>query len=114
MIICFTFPIPNYEQNGIFEKHVYIESSRCPNKEELKKILQKLYNQEKKDIEKYGGYSEYDLCLTALDQICIQHDHGNFPYVVNNRLVETNTFCDTKFGHYPLTVKIIKPIPFTT
>ena len=108
MIIRYTFPIPNYEGNGIFEKHVYLEAKRCPTKEELKDLLTKLHEEEMRDVMKLGGYPEYKDCLDCLNNIC---ENSPLP-IVGIHVVETNTFCNTNFGRQPLVVKIINPIPF--
>ena len=112
MLVRFTIPIDNYYGDGVFEKHVYFECSRCPNLTEVRKALA-IQNKEELELSiknpTYGPFCfEYSQCLDALDNLERPND---FPCVSEGHLVQTNCFVNhPKWGRQPLTATIIEPI----
>jgi len=72
-------------------------------------ILDKAEAQEctwERDHLDWGPFTHpYAACIEAINQI---RENGEFP-ILRGALVQTNTFCETSFGRYPLSVQRINP-----
>jgi len=110
MIVRFQIPIPNYENNGVFEKHIYIECDLCPSVEQLKAVLKAEDTKDKQmaaEYPEYGPYlHEYEACLKVLDGI----KNDEWVHVQERGVVRSSIFVETKFGKQSLSADIINPI----
>ena len=100
----YTFPIPNYTNDGVFEQHVYVEAECCPTEEKMRDML--ITHRDKwdnyPDEWKCGCNNPWFECLNCIGKM------EHFPRV-GRHLVATNSFCKTKWGRQPISVKVIEP-----
>lgn len=114
----FTFPIENYEGNGIFEQHIYFESKSCPTHEQVVEELKRANQEEVETLKKFAeqdgrdDYRSYYMgCKSSFESYLgiIEGMDEKLPYLCG-RLVQTNTFCDTRYGRQPVSVSKLFPL----
>lgn len=108
-VYCYTFPIPNYYEDDVFDQHIYFEGNHCPDKETVIAILKA--NHDEQVAASKGQWWE-GLSTTSERCLACIETAERWPKVGNGgegSLVATNTFCETKFGRKPLSVKLIQP-----
>jgi hypothetical protein len=112
MLFRFRFPIPNYENNGIFFQDLYLTSEHCPTVDDVVTILRRENQKEivmSHEHPEWGPYLFcYGACLHAIEEI---REGDSFPKLSGPNLVESNAFCETEFGTHPLTLTLLVPIP---
>lgn len=108
MLYCFTFPIPDYYEEDVFEKKVYFEKDSCPTHNEVVTALEMLDSEERENVKLYEQICahEYAACLKAITEI---HGGKQLPYIAGS-CVYTNVHCDTDFGADSITVELVHPI----
>lgn len=112
-IFRYTFPIPNYYNDGVFMKHVYFEAEDCPSHPQVVAALKKKHSEEvelSREHPEWGPWVfEYQGCLTAIEQI---KDDGILPRCGKTQK-QVNTFCNTDFGSHPLTCYRVELLPLS-
>ena len=107
-LFLYTFPIPNDEGNGIFEKHIFLEGDKCPTRAEMLDILKKIDRQHEKENKgtfAEGWETEPHKCIECLKSV----EAEDWPVCIPGHLIMTNTFCDTEFGRQAISCQIIEP-----
>lgn len=96
----YSFPISNYNDDGIFTKHIYTKGERSLDFDELKALLIKIIKDQHSHENAEYGASDYEECLECLSNLIVS---SHIP-VLSGYFVGGGNNVNTKFGIKPLSI----------
>jgi hypothetical protein len=99
----YIFPIENKTQDGLFSKDIFVSNERCPTKDEMVRLLEKLISKHKEwaSMGNKAFSDEYLKCLALVDD--------RFPVLLDNRH-SIGIPIESKYGTRKLSVIQVRPI----